>query len=318
MINPIVKPHFHPGILEEACQLYGISSSEVQLLKGNSNLVYDCGDKILRLSHSEIRSYPDVKLEIEWMRFLQNQKLPVVKTIPSINQQNLEQIGDDDHFTVVCFEKIEGEKVTEAEWNEKHFQKLGRLTGKLHSTQRENKQDDSSYKHWDEIVEFDNYKLLAEIQPDYVDIHDTLVEEFRSYDRSKENYGIIHYDIHKGNYLLTEEEKKLVLFDFEMTCKSWYANDVACVVYYAKHFPTARDEDGFEDRFLSAFWKGYELENYLDEREKEKIPKFLLYRDLVVLAFLRNIWDFEKIQPHEKAYVAMMEQSIAKRRVILE
>ncbi|MEL6659653.1 MAG: phosphotransferase, partial [Bacteroidota bacterium] len=252
-----------------------------------------------------------------WIAFLQSQQLPVVGLIPSVIKQDLEKIGSDEHFTVVCFEKIEGEKVTASEWNEQHFQKLGQLVGKLHSTQKENSYDDSSYKHWDEIVEFENYKRLAEIQPDYLDIHNILVEEFRSYDRSKENYGIIHYDIHHGNYLLVGEEKKLVLFDFEMASKSWYANDIACVVYYAKHFPPARDEDGFEDRFLNEFWKGYELENCLEEREKEKIPKFLLYRDLVVLAFLRKIWDFENISGNEKAYVAMIEQSITKRRIII-
>ncbi len=317
MINPTVKQHFHLDILTEACRLYDTSASEAELLKGSSNLVYDCGDKILRLSHSDIRGHSEVKLEIDWITLLQAQQLPVVELIPSVNGRALEQIGGDNHFTVVCFEKIDGKKVTESEWNEQHFQKLGKLLGQLHRTQK--KQDnDAHYKHWDEIVEFENYKLLADLNPDYHDMHEALVKEFRTYNRSKENYGIIHYDIHHGNYLLVGEEKKLVVFDFEMACKSWYVNDIACVVYYAKHFPPARDEVDFENRFLAAFWKGYETENQLTEREKEKIPKFLLYRDLVVLAFLRNIWDFEKINDQEKAYVAMMKQSIAKRRVILE
>jgi len=60
-----------------------------------------------------------------------------------------------------------------------------------------------------------------------------LVNEFLTYPKSKENYGLIHYDIHRGNFLLVGSEKKLILFDFEMTCKSWYINDVSAVLYYA-------------------------------------------------------------------------------------
>lgn len=325
-MNDIVKKYYHEGILKEACKLYGIQISSAELIKGTSNLIFNCGNKILRLSYSEIRNSHDIEVEVDWLNYLKSNKLSVVKVVKSINNRDIERIGLKDHFTVVCFNKIVGHKVHTYNWNKFHFQRLGKLVGLLHKVaQTYTEKDHLNYKDWDEIVEFEDYKFLP--NKDYLNMHEKLVAEFNSYPKSKKNYGIIHYDIHndnyfiskkKGKYYLSKKKKNIVLFDFEMICKSWYINDVSTVVYYAKHFPSVKNEKEFEKRFLKSFWNGYEQEFKIEDSEKKKIPKFLLFRDLLQLGFLNRIWDIKSLLPDQQRHIRFIEESISKRKVVLD
>ena len=68
-MNEIIKNYYNEEILKESCRRFGINHSEAKLIRGNSNLIFDCGDKILRISHSEIRNYEDIEVEIDWIKF---------------------------------------------------------------------------------------------------------------------------------------------------------------------------------------------------------------------------------------------------------
>ncbi len=311
IINKVFEKYFNDAILLESCKRFGIEKSAAKLIRANNNLIFDCGDKILRISHSEIRNFDDIKVEIHWLNFLRNKGLSIVKVINSNESIAIEKIGLEDHFSIVCFEKIMGSQIEASDWNELHFEKLGDFVGKLHKFgQQYTEQEELDYKHWNEIDEYGSFIYLSKAN---FKIHNKLVAEFNSYSKPKESYGLIHYDFHRGNYLMTGKEKKIVLFDFEMVCKSWYANDVAAVVYYAKHFATVREEENFETRFLNSFWKGYEKEYKIDNLEKEKIPKFLLYRDLLLLGFVSKLWGSKILDRGQVALKDRIEKSIAKR-----
>lgn len=315
-MNEALKPFYSEQILEEACKRYSIDHTSAQLLKANFNLVYACDDKILRLSHSTIRPQKEILMELDWVMFLCNQGLPIAQVIPS-NQQNItEQIGDKTHyFTVVCFEKIIGNRVTEEQWTNNHFKKLGKIQGQLHRIgQTYTKRADLHYLHWDEIPEYDSYKHLPADERNLLALHDQLVAEFNTYPKTTELYGLIHYDIHHGNYLMTENEERIFLFDFEMASKSWYINDVATTLYYACNFPTNEDLDKFELRFLQHFWDGYQTEYQLPDSEKEKIPKFLLYRDLMLCGHLKLILKGQILTPGQIKYKNSVSESIDRRR----
>ncbi len=315
-MNEALKPFYNEQVLKEACQHYSLDSTTAQLLKANFNLVYACNDKILRLSHSTIRPKEEILMELDWVMFLCDQGLPIARVLLSDQQNITEQIGDQtNYFTVVCFEKIIGTRVIEEQWTNTHFKKLGEITGQLHRIgQTYQERPDFSYQHWDEIPEYNSYKHLPTDDRNLLDLHDQLVEEFQSYPKTTELYGLIHYDIHHGNYLLTENDLRLILFDFEMASKSWYINDVATVLYYACNFPTNENLDEFEPRFLQHFWEGYESEYQLPNSEKEKIPKFLLYRDLMLCGHLPLIWKGQTPTPSQIKYKNSVSESILRRR----
>lgn len=313
MISEKLKKFYNPLILKEACSKYGIMLETAMLIRGNANLIYDCGDKILRLTHSGERRKEDIALELDWLFFLKEKDLPVVEILPSIKKELIVQIGNNEnYFSCVCFAKIQGEIISEEDWNTSHFEKLGRITGLLHREgQKYVEKPETSFKHWNEAVEI---KYLPKDERDLSEVHNLLVNEFLTYPKSKENYGLIHYDIHQGNYLLKGSEKKLILFDFEMTCKSWYINDVSAVLYYASYYRKSESIKNFESYFLNSFWQGYEKEYYIDGLERVSIPKFLLYRDLMVYSFLHEIYPNKERPENTESYMDRLSILIERRR----
>ncbi|MBR9921600.1 MAG: hypothetical protein GYB31_12245 [Bacteroidetes bacterium] len=54
---------------------------------------------------------------------------------------------------------------------------------------------------WDEIPEFANSGFLPDDERNLKEVHDQLVAGFRKLPTTRESFGLIHYDIHHGNYL---------------------------------------------------------------------------------------------------------------------
>jgi len=221
----------------------------------------------------------------------------------------------DNHFTAVQFEKIKGSEVGEATWNAAHFQKLGKLTGLIHRTsQGYPKKAHLKYSHWDELVECDYATILPKGERNLQQLNDRLVAEFRSYKRNAENYGLIHNDIHHENYLLTCQENKIVLFDFEVACQSWYLYEIATALYYASLVKRKRNDLSFEQTFLRNFLKGYRMEYDLPPVDFEVILKFMLYRDLFIYGYMLKMWQHKTTPQPVQKYLALIDTSMAVRR----
>jgi Ser/Thr protein kinase RdoA (MazF antagonist) len=317
-MNKEVAKYYKPSILKDACSQYEISHEKVSLIQGNANLIFDCGDKILRLSHSCIRTRNDIAPEIDWLLYLKENNLPVVEVLPSKRNEFIHQIGSaEDHFSCVCFRKVGGGAVLNEDWGEMHFMKLGKLVGTLHRTgQKYTEKENLIYKHWDEIIEFEAWKFLPKDNRNLEELHDLLIANFSSYPKTTSNYGLIHYDVHQGNYFLPQTNKEITLFDFEMACKSWYANDVAAALHYANHHPVSREKEDFDAFFLKSFWKGYEQEYTMKEEERRRIPQFVLYRNILVYGCLHKIFHADQRKSMEFLF-DRYSHFIQKRRIEL-
>lgn len=102
------KKYDQPQILEAACQAFMQDYKQATLLKYASNLVYDCGAVILRLTHSKDNSEEGIIAELTFMQFMLNKGLPVVKPILSKEGKWTKIIRlESAYLTVVCFDKIE-------------------------------------------------------------------------------------------------------------------------------------------------------------------------------------------------------------------
>lgn len=84
-MNPTVAQFYQPSILKDACTRFGVKPEAATLIRDNSNLIRDCGDKILRLTHSVVRPSKEVDVEIAWLLDLSQRQLPVTRVLPSVN-----------------------------------------------------------------------------------------------------------------------------------------------------------------------------------------------------------------------------------------
>lgn len=303
--------------VQELFQGYGVDKDQAELIRANTNLIYDCGTFIIRLTPAPVRTKLQIESELAWLSYLREKGAPVVKLV-SGHEAIAVEVGTRKFWGVV-FDKIKGRKVEVQDWTGSHFERLGQLSGQMHRLGQEYQwADPYNYQHWNEIPEFHNYPKLAEAFPWGIELHERVVERIMTLSVSASNYGLIHYDIHHGNYLL-KEDGKLEVFDFELCCQSWYVHDVATVLYYASTHPKSQTTANFQNYFLRNFWVGYQREFPIPSEEEQKfIPTFLLYRDLMVYGYLMDIWFGKSYTNQQQQYLKRMEQSIADRKEIFE
>ena len=285
-----------------------------QLIRWNTNLIYDGGESIIRLTPNAFRPRDDVLRELHWLKYVGSRTDGVLSVLadPDAPPAQFEFAGE--HFTVTLLEKIHGTPVSEQQWGPPHFEQLGSLVGSMHRIGREYDPHASlDLHHWDRIPE----ACLAHDLPDddrkLPELNRQVYDHMAAMPRREGSYGPIHYDIHAGNYLI-RPDGRIVLFDFENSCRGHHINDIALALYYARlHQFSNDDDDDFNQSFLSSFWTGYETEHPVPEHEIEHIPWMLLNRSLIVYGYLLKIWPLQRTEKQE-AHLQQVAASIVSAR----
>lgn len=107
-----------------------------------------------------------------------------------------------------------------------------------------------------------NHEMLASLQP-----IESLVDTVKALETSKDEFVIIHGDLHPGN--IRFEGDQVTFFDFDHCVYGWRAYDVGTLSF----LPEAKFEK---------FLEGYESVRPLSRDERESLPVF---------AKLRMLWD---------------------------
>jgi Ser/Thr protein kinase RdoA (MazF antagonist) len=118
-----------------------------------------------------------------------------------------------------------------------------------------------------------------ELYPSVYKIAQELLGEIAVLPRDKESYGIIHGDLHQGNFFVDGD--KISIIDFGDSIYGWFALDVAISLCHALWWGR-KDEAGndFTNAIIENFMKGYISANELSDFWLSKIPMFMKYRHI--------------------------------------
>lgn len=295
-----------PETLQSAMRLYHHDSADGQaaFIGGSQNLVYAYAhggrDYILRLTPCANRSESLVRSELDWIVYLASNEIPVSAPIPAINGGWTEVIrtaqGD---YVCVSFEKAPGRQVHYPECLQDNslYERLGRLTGKLHALARTYSPPKHAVRRhdWQRNWFLRHLDLLPASQTVVRESCLELFESIRALPTASQAYGIIHGDIGVGNFTV-DERGTVTLFDFDEAQYSWFVEDIAIQLYYLVYvFGDADDGMALREeqagRFMAHFMKGYRLEHDLDAYWLRRIPLFLRLRELIVYVGSFRDWD---------------------------
>jgi len=307
MVEKEIEKQFSKEVLYEAARRFGLLESSLKVLGAFENYVYE-GQKdgisyILRLTHSSHRSTNMVLGELDWINFLSANGVMVSKSLPSCSGNLAEEIYvDSDYFIVTLFEKAEGKLLdskNNEEWNHSIFKAWGNIIGKMHKTTKkyEVPNDEIKRPQWNEDDLLDLEKYIPENEKNIIEIGYKLLSYFDTLPKDKDCFGLIHTDIHSGNFFVHNEE--ITVFDFDDCSYQWFISDIAIALYYSVWSccddKTTEEKEQFAQEFLQAFLDGYNLENKLSEFWINQIPYFLKLRDLNLYSVLRKKWDLDNL-----------------------
>ncbi|MFS0655529.1 phosphotransferase enzyme family protein [Bacillus sp. 179-C3.3 HS] len=306
-------------VLKKAAQLYDFQPDQITLLGDAENYVYEYqaqnGESyILKITHTIRRSRTYILGEMDWIQYLSQQGVAVAKPVLSTDGNIVEAVQDQKGgaFLLRVYEKAPGRKVNESDWNGTLFQTLGEYTGRMHRLTKQYHVKDALYKRqeWYEEEQLKLERYIPAQQTVVLQRKNELMQKLLTLPTSKDDYGLVHADLHHGNFHYHQGE--IIAFDFDDIGYHWFVNDISILLYNVLWYPVIPYENKaeFTAEFMSHFLKGYRKENELDDAWLTVIPDFLMLRHLLIYGLLHQAFDLQTMDSNEKAMLSQFRKDI--------
>ncbi|WP_019241800.1 MULTISPECIES: phosphotransferase enzyme family protein [Bacillus] len=269
---------------------------------------------ILRYTHSSHRNRQQILSEIDWVSYLKSNRVNVYEHYRSINDRYLESVLalDGSEFYVCCYEKLPGVRVevNMIMENSDLIVKWGEVIGEMHSITTTYKPSIHVGKRleWyeEELLDLHQYKVKDQT----IRYGQSIVKSLCKLKKNSENYGLIHSDLHSGNF--TYDQGDLYIFDFDDCSYHWFASDIAIPLYYtvlSRSFQFKDGEQDFAYYFMKYFLEGYRKNHFITQDDLKTIPLFLKLRDITLLSVMLKKFDLDNLSDSE----ARLYQSVKHR-----
>ena len=316
MMEKIVDALMTKELLSKFLSLYGLDQS-VKKLGDFENFVFEVYREgkplILRLTHSSHRSEEDIASELDWMKHLYKKDLSIPEVFTSKNGQFFEAIpaGDNTIFYGCLYSKVKGTEVDvrSEKFDAPLFKVWGETIGMMHQATKtyvplEGMKTRDSWDQ-DDLLKVEKYYPKDDTQ--LIQNAKEVIASLSKLPKNPDSYGLIHTDIHSGNFFYDGE--MIHVFDFDDASYHWFGSDIAIPLFYSIFYkiPAKQKEERqrFADLFMKAFMEGYEKANKLPDGWKEQIPLFLMLRDVILYSVFHK-----KIAPEDRGerLLAMMDE----------
>lgn len=286
-------------------------------LGGFENFVYEFenanGLFILRLTHSSHRSSQDIKSELDFIYYLAKNNANVAMPIRNKNNNFIETIScaDGSYFIVSAFEKAKGVRPTRDLVNNDLLINYGRTIGKFHKLTKNYQPSPGIEKRysWEEDFIFENIEnYLVPEDKIIIDKFNELKAEIMKIPMTNDNYGLIHTDVHFGNFFINNLD--ICVFDFDDSAYQYFISDIAIALFYYLYFIFDEDKRlAMADNLMTYFMKGYLQEYQLSKDDYLTIDLFLKLREILLYFVIYRCCDIENEEWAQK-YINFYRQRI--------
>ncbi|MEM7437737.1 MAG: phosphotransferase [Myxococcota bacterium] len=310
---PVAQSAPYRDALAQCVDHWGFQPSKTQLVRDGVNHVFATESKqgdpvIIRVSDGATRERGEIEGELLWLDHLKRHGCTVSTPVRSKNDQLLESIDlEAGTFHVSCFERFGGRLLdpkVDREWNDDLFLTLGRAVGKMHRiSDAFELPADKNRKPWFEsdLSRFPE-PLPDTFDPDVCATMIAFTDEMRARPTLPRHYGLVHRDLHSGNFLFEDGEVELI--DFDLGCYGWRAMDFAVLLFGHYFYPSHRVADASPARageVLATLVRGYRDEYEIDFEQLELIDDLLRLRSIlnyIATAPAPQHWQVAMGDPH--------------------
>ena len=281
---------FDHTLQAELAKRFGTSRESLTPLGDFENFVFSFPshgtDRILRVSHHSHRNHDQILAELQWVNFLANNGVAVCRAVESEKGRLVEPVSEGrDRFYSVAFEKAPGEKVGNDDWGPSLIWAIGEIIGRIHHLTQHYQPPAPKRFHWHDDPHMLNFEMA--LPATLADQAARLMDSFQSLPIQPDSYGLIHTDVHAGNFHW--HQNQLYLFDTDDCCYHYFLFDIVHALYYGLWRPVpAEERPGYAITFMRHFWEGYFQHHYIDAGLVDRFPDIMRLRDLQILTALKT------------------------------
>ena len=299
--------------LAQCVDHWGLVPEKTQLIRDGINHVFGAESVagrrvIIRISDGEIRRRGELVGELRWLDHLARHGCIVSTPVASRRGELLETVAVDGRtMHVCCFERFGGRKLhpaTDVEWNDELFQKLGRAIGSIHRVSDELQLPaDQDRLPWyaDKQSQIPD-PLPAGFDPRVVAAMQRFMNDLRGRPTPPRSYGLVHRDLHAGNFLY--EAGQVEIIDFDLGCYGWRTMDFAVLLFSHYYYPSLRVPGASPEsagHVLATLAEGYREEYRLDQEQLETVVDMIRLHTIlnyVVMVPAVEHWQIAIGNPH--------------------
>jgi len=281
-------------LLEFAAECYGFDKATCRFItygREKTKQIYTFKNYgklyVLRFVLCPLDYISQTRAEMDWLLYLANKGVSVpfpLKTKNGNLADSMEENGET--YVLSAFSFAEGQywdKNNPSLWNKDVFYNWGKVVGDMHRLTKE-------YKPANDIDTRGEFHIRSMINesiknlPSVDRISEGLLNEIEVLPKDKDSYGLIHNDLHPGNFRI--EDERINLFDFDSCAYSWYVFDIGNALYIALWFGRSNDAGvDFTNDIIKHFLKGYLSANRLNDFWLSKIPLFMMSCKIALFGF---------------------------------
>lgn len=282
-------------LLPVISELYGLEGSEITRIEphdGGRNVAYNCekkgvAAKIIRIAFLHDRSREDFLAEVEYVRYLFQHGGSVSDVVCSRKGNLMEEILYGNHTFFIClFQRAKGRLLAENNYRyregvpiSEYFYNCGKILGKLHQLSKTYTPVHRRYDFFDKY----NAQYIEKLIPDSLPLlKEKLIELLKALeglDRSRETFGLVHFDYSDGNYMIDFSTGQITVFDFDNSCFCWYMYDLANLWVHGVGWIQFEKDAGKRKKFMEDYFEtvlaGYRSETGIDNSVQDQLPLFI-------------------------------------------
>jgi len=274
--------------LEDVRARWGLAG-EIRFLRRVANFVYESAldgrPVIVRLTEPGHRGKGEIEAELEWMRFLSDHGVRLARPIPSRRGALVEEVSGDSSFHAAAFEKAEGRILSGPQLDIRAVENWGAYLGRMHRATRLYRAT-APREDWegDDIYRSAARSLDSMDQPAY-DRMIELTAWLKSLPRPEDAYGLVHADLHRGNFFV--DPAGITAFDFDDSCRHWFVYDLTPPLFSILN--AAEEGSSIEQGAArEAFLAGYASEHALAPEWLARLEPFMIYRAALVYHWIKT------------------------------
>jgi Ser/Thr protein kinase RdoA (MazF antagonist) len=243
---------------------------------------------IVRVTDGSVRERSELEAELIWLDHLIRHGCTVTTPIPSRAGALLETMDlDAGTYHVCCFRRFGGRQLDPREdpdWNDDLMLRLGREIGRIHrASDTLTLPPDRDRHQW--------YESKVSVFPDPLpDCYDRRVvqamraftDQMRARPWKPRHYGLVHRDIHSGNFLV--EDGRVEIIDFDLGCYGWRLFDFSVLLFGHYYYPSLSvpgSTPKLAGRVLAMLARGYREEYVLDDEQLTMTGDLLKLREIL-------------------------------------
>jgi Ser/Thr protein kinase RdoA (MazF antagonist) len=287
----------------EVVKQYPIKVFSLNFIQYGENATFKIVDtknkKYLLKLHREIyHSKQSLLEEHKWLLSLSNATtISVPKPVMALNKHSLIDIPNNIAPNFIygdIFEWVEGRFIWKS-IHVDHLKKLGGLMGELQKQGKKLKIHHRHYWHTEGLVGTTNAKLgnvdelldiSKEDQKKISHARKVIYQKLHHFEKANpDKIGLIHADLHFGNFLIQKENVGVI--DFDDCGTGFYGYDLIVPIFMLEYLMETQKNKNLP-ALKEALYAGYSKFMPLTQRDLEMVPYFLSARKLAMLAWLQS------------------------------